>query len=507
MEKLNKIFCISQVRDIDKYTIEHEPVSSLDLMERAAEAWTDFFLKVLDTDSKIVVVAGNGNNGGDGYVIARLLLEEGYDVVVFRLMADKPFSKDCEANYKRWVKCGGEVRVMASPEDFQVEPESIIIDAIFGIGLDRKVTGLAADIIKKMNVSPNLVVAVDMPSGLMGEDNTDNDPGAIVCADYTFTFQFAKVAFMLPENACYVGQWEVLDIGLNEEMIEKTETPWYYTTQENIRAILPVPGKFSHKGINGKGLLIAGSYGMMGAAVLAAKAALRSGVGLLYCHVPIRGGDTMQVSVPEAILDLDKSQTCFTGVKAADQYDAIAVGPAIGQGPETVAALKNLLQERKGVTILDADALNLMSEHRELLEYLHDKCILTPHMKEFERLAGKSANDFDRLNKLSTFASRWRVYIVLKGANSVVATPQGHFYFNMSGNPGMAKGGTGDVLTGVLLALAANGMDVFQVARIGVFAHGLAADLLAEEYGYRGICSGMIAEGMGKAWKELEKIS
>lgn len=504
MEKLNKIFCTSQIPVIDKYTIEHEPISSLDLMERAAETWTDFFENRVNGFTKAVVVAGNGNNGGDGYVIARLLRTVGWDVVVFRLMADQEFSKDCEVNYKRWVKDGGKVKVMTCLEDFQVEPDTIIIDAIFGSGLNRKVTGLAADIIKQMNASQNMIAAVDIPSGLMGEDNTDNDPDAIVRADYTFTFQFPKVAFLLPENADYVGTWEVLDIGLSEEIIAKTETPWYFTTQENIRDILPVSGKFAHKGTNGKGLLIAGSHGMMGAAVLAARAALRSGIGLLYCHVPLKGGDIMQVSVPEAILDLDKSQTCFTGVKAPGQYDAIAVGPALGQGPETAAALKDLLQDRKGVTILDADALNLMAEHRELLECLHEKCILTPHMKEFERLAGKSANDFDRLNKLSNFASRWHVYVILKGANSVIATPQGHFYFNMSGNPGMAKGGAGDVLTGVLLALAANGMDVLQVARIGVFAHGLAADLLAEEYGYRGICSGMIAEAMGKAWKRLE---
>ena len=504
MEKLNKIFCTSQIRDIDKYTIEHEPISSLDLMERAAETWADIFENRVNGFTKVVVVAGNGNNGGDGYVIARLLRTVGWDVVVFRLMTDQEFSRDCEVNYKRWVKDGGEVKVMTCPEDFQVESDTVIIDAIFGSGLNRKVTGLAAEIIKQMNTSQNTVAAVDIPSGLMGEDNTDNDPDAIVRADYTFTFQFPKVAFLLPENADYVGKWEVLDIGLSEEMIAKTETSWYFTTQENVRDILPVTGKFAHKGTNGKGLLIAGSYGMMGAAVLAARAALRSGIGLLYCHVPVKGGDIMQVSVPEAILDLDKSQTCFTGVKALDQYDAIAVGPALGQGPETAAALKGLLQDRKGVTILDADALNLMAEHRELLECLHEKCILTPHMKEFERLAGKSANDFDRLNKLSNFASRWRVYVILKGANSVIATPQGHFYFNMSGNPGMAKGGAGDVLTGVLLALAANGMDALQVARIGVFAHGLAADLLAAEYGYRGICSGMIAEAMGKAWKQLE---
>lgn len=504
METLNKIFCTKQIAALDKYSIEREQISSSDLMERAAGRWTDFFLKTFKNGTKVVVVAGNGNNGGDGYVIARLLQSAGWDVEVVRLMPDKQFSPDCEVNYRRWLECGGSVKEVDRPEDFEVARDSLLIDAIFGSGLNRKITGPVAEIIRKINGCPNRVVAVDIPSGLMGEDNAGNDATAIIRADYTFTFQFPKVAFMLPENAEYVGEWHVLDIGLDAEIIRKTETPWYYTTRETVERILPVTGTFAHKGTNGRGLLIAGSYGMMGAAVLAAKAALRSGVGLLYCHVPGKGGDVIQTAVPEAILELDESKVRFSGIKSTRKYDAIAVGPALGQGPETVAALRKLLQEWKGATILDADALNILAEHRELLDLLHDKCILTPHMKEFERLAGKSANDFDRLNKLSNFAGRYGICVILKGAHTVVATPQGQLYFNMSGNPGMAKGGAGDVLTGVLLALAANGINIPDVARIGVFAHGLSADLLAEEYGYRGISSGMIAEGMGKAWKILE---
>ena len=271
-----------------------------------------------------------------------------------------------------------------------------------------------------------------------------------------------------------------------------------------MKKLLPVPLKFARKCLNGSGLLVAGRRGMMGAAVLAAKAALRSGIGLLYCHVPKQEGGILQMSVPEAILDFDSSEEGFSFISGCGRFDAVAVGPGLGQSPETCAGLRRLLKEWRGVTVLDADALNLMSEHPEMLDLLHEKCILTPHPKEFERLAGKSENDFDRLKKLSIFACQYHTYVVLKGAYSAIATPQGKLFFNMSGNPGMAKGGAGDVLTGVLLALAACGMEVFDVVRCGVFAHGLAGDILARQYGYRGISAGMLAEAMSEAWKELE---
>lgn len=505
MGTFNKIFKTAEIHAIDQYTIEHEPVSALDLMERAGSAWTEFFLKKSRENAEVRVLAGNGNNGGDGYVIARLLKGVRRKVVVFRLAGE--MSEDCRINYGRWIDTGGEVCEITAASDFVAGKDTVIIDALFGSGLNRPVGGLAKEVIGKVNSSGCKIFAVDIPSGLMGEDNSGNDPEAIVRAHYTFTFQFPKLAFMLPENACYVGDWQVVDIGLHPEILARTPADWFYTTATEVRKILPGVGKSDHKGTNGKGLLVAGAYGMMGAAVLAAKAAVRSGVGVLHTHVPSKGGVSLQTAVPESILDIDYAEECFSGITGVKKYDAVAVGPAIGQRPETVEALKKLLQTWRGITIIDADALNILAAHREMLGLLHDKCLLTPHIKEFERLAGKSANDFDRLNKLSTFVSQYQVYVILKGAYSVVATPQGQFYFNMSGNPGMAKGGAGDVLTGVLLGLAANGLEVRDIARIGVYAHGLCGDLLVGEYGHRGISAGMLAEGMGKAWKELEMLN
>jgi len=501
METLNKVFRTADIRLIDRYTIEQERIASAGLMERAATVFTNAFLRISGPVRRVVVVAGNGNNGGDGYAVARMLADKGIKVVVYPADPEGKMSPDCELNDKRWLEMGGEVKEMT---DWKIVPGDVIIDAVFGSGLNRKVTGRAAEVIRQINRSVCPVVAVDMPSGLMGEDNGENDRETIVKADYTLTFQFPKLAFMLAENAEYVGDWQVLDIGLHPRALEETASPYYYVTEDDIRKRMPRPAKFAHKGLNGRGLLIAGKYGMMGAAVLAAKSAVRSGCGLLYVRVPRKGMELIQTTVPEAIPDPDRSGNCFSAPLASGAYDALAVGPAIGQAPETEKALGDLLKTWKGPLILDADALNILSRHEEWLGYLHPQCLLTPHQKEFERLAGKSKNDFDRLNKLSIFASRYRTYVILKGAYSVLATPDGKLIFNTTGNPGMAKGGAGDVLTGVLLGLAANGLDMGEVALIGMYAHGLAGDLVAGEKGYRGVCAGEIAEGIGKAWKRLE---
>lgn len=501
MKKLNKILRVGIMPAIDKYTVEHEGISSLDLMERAAQAWVDAFLQKKTEKGKVVVMAGYGNNGGDGYAIARLLSERGFEVNVVIPGDGKGMSADCEMNACRWVEAGGTIKVLEESESWCLEEETVVVDALFGIGLNRPVSGVAAAMIQKVNELPNEVFAVDIPSGLMGEDNANNDRKVIIKADYTFTFHAPKLAFLLEENAVYTGTWEVLDIGL-QDMTEGGS--WFYTNKGIVRELLPPVDIFAHKGTNGRGLLIAGSKGMMGAAVLASKGALHAGIGVLHCLVPEPEACIMQIAVPEAVLEFvgESDEWSFRNIRK--DIRVIAVGPGIGQGQEAYRLLEKLLREWCGKTILDADALNLLADKKELLEDLHEGCLLTPHAKEFERLVGKSENDFDRLNKLLTFAKHYKVHIILKGAYSVVATPAGELHFNMSGNPGMAKGGCGDVLTGVLLALAANGMDLKDVARIGCFVHGLAADLLIGKVGMRGITSGMVAENLGEAWKQVE---
>ncbi|MDE7374461.1 MAG: NAD(P)H-hydrate epimerase, partial [Odoribacter sp.] len=312
----------ARMPEIDKFTIEHEPITSLELMERASRIWSECFLEKFPSVSSVAVLAGCGNNGGDGFAIARMLKAQGVEVMVWQLKTGNRISLDCEANAYRWKEVGGEVSAVCLPEDLNIKEDAVVVDAIFGSGLNRRITGLVAEVIRRLNTLKNTVVAVDIPSGLLGENNADNDRSAIVQADYTFTFQYPKLAFFLPENACYVGEWSVLDIGLHPAATEVVSTDWYYTTAEVVAVLLPPPGKFDHKGVNGRGLLIAGSYGMMGGAVLAARAAVCSGIGLLHCHLPQRGGDVMQVAVPEAVLDVDDSPCCFSGEQGKREYDA-----------------------------------------------------------------------------------------------------------------------------------------------------------------------------------------
>lgn len=502
MEKLNKIYRTADIPLIDCYTIDYEKISSWELMERAARIWTDFFIENMKNKMPVIVVAGHGNNGGDGYAIARMLYMRGIEVEVVCLLLGCDFSENCMRNRILWQNARGKITIIDQPVCWTPNKDAVLVDAIFGSGLNRPVEGLAAEMIHRLNDLPNVVYAVDMPSGLMGEDNSMNDLTTIVRADYTYTFQFPKLSFLLPANALYVGEWSVLNIGLKTEGLEPQGE---CTSLQIVRELLPSPGRFDHKGVNGRGLLVAGSYGMMGAAVLAASGALHSGVGVLHCHVPGECVNILQTAVPEAVLDIDVVGRYFSHVNNLDNYNAIAIGPGIGQNQSSVEGLENLLHVWKGPLILDADALNILAMHPELLKSLPAGCLLTPHVKEFERLVGKCENDFVRLNKLIIFAKLYKVYLVLKGAYSVVATPDGKIFFNMSGNPGMAKGGVGDVLTGVLLALAANGLEMLDVARIGVFVHGLAADILVEKYGFRGITSGMLAQKMGFAWKRIEK--
>jgi len=504
MEKFYKIFETKVAKDIDNYIIINNNITSLELMDRASKVWTNKFLDLFSKEVSVSVVAGKGNNGGDGYVIARKLKKLGFKVTVYCINTDSETSSDCEHNKRRYELMGGTLINVSSVSDFAPIGNSVVIDAIFGSGLNRAVEGLTSELIKKINELPLAVVSVDIPSGLMGENNSANDPFSIIKADYTFTFMYPKLSFLFSENVDYVGDWCILDLGYDISGMNNVHTNYHYLKKNNIMDILPIPQRFAHKGINGKGLLVAGKVGMMGAALLASRAALRSGLGHLTCHIPISCSNIIQLGAPEAVLDFDKLE-CFSKMENLDRFNAIAVGPGIGKEAETVKALKILLKNWKGRIVIDADALNIISENKEMFSLLHEGCILTPHIKEFERLVGKCANDFERIKKLTKFAADKKVYVVLKGAFSTVATPEGLCYFNTSGNPGMATAGAGDVLTGVLLAMIACKMPTFEAVISGVFAHGLSGDLAVKECGMRGLCAGVIADGMGKAWKILEE--
>jgi hydroxyethylthiazole kinase-like uncharacterized protein yjeF len=505
-----KVFTTSRIREIDALTIRHEPVASVDLMERAALACTIWLEERFSRDTSFIILTGPGNNGGDGWAIGRLLAGKGYSNI--RLFSVSPFSElstDAAINHQRLLDQNlVPVTVIESADQFPViRKNDIILDSLFGSGLSRPLNGLAAELVKHINLSGAGVIAVDLPSGLMGEDNSGNTPDTIVKAKHTLTFQFPKLSFFFSENDEFVGEWTILDIGLHRESIEKTGTPYYYLTRDDISRMIRPRRKFSHKGTYGHALLIAGSYGMMGAAVLASKACLRAGAGLVTVHIPRKGYDILQSAVPEAIVSLDPSDERFSEPPVLASYSAVGAGPGIGTTPVVEHALENLLQNCSKPLVIDADALNLIAAHKEWLERIPANSILTPHPKEFERLAGKSATGYDRLMKQIEFARDRKVILVLKGANTSIAMPDGTCYFNSTGNPGMATGGSGDVLTGMILSLLAQGYETYDAARTGVYLHGLAGDLAACSAGRNSLIASDITEHIGSAFMKTEILS
>lgn len=469
-----KILDTNQIRELDAYTIQHEPVSSIDLMERASRAFVDWFTLHFPVTKKIGVVCGTGNNGGDGLAIARMLHEWEFSVQVWIIRGGAPESEDFRVNKKRLNEKIEQREIRSDKEDISFSGCDVLIDAIFGSGLSRPAAGVYARVIHLVNEAPALRIAVDIPSGLMADAPS---PGPIVRADHTVTFQLPKLSFLFPGTYPFTGDWEALDIGLDKDFIKQAAAKYFYTRMKDVRRIMRVRKKHDHKGTFGHALLIAGSYGKMGAAVLASRAALRVGLGLLTTHIPKCGYTIIQGAVPEAMALVDDNAEIFTGAREPGSYAAVGVGPGLGQDARTVKALTGVLEQCDKPVVLDADALNILAANRHLLPLIPAGSILTPHPKEFERLAGEWKNDFEKLALQQQMASDFRVIVVLKGAHTSVATPTGDVHFNSTGNPGMGTGGSGDVLTGVLTGLLAQNYSPVEAAVAGVFLHGFSGDL------------------------------
>ena len=500
-----KIFNTSQIKEIDEYTILHEPVSSIDLMERAANGCAIWLEKRFSFSEKFVVFAGPGNNGGDGLAIARLLMEKHFgNIKVFILNTGSPYSHDMRVNIERLHQAKVDLYEISQSSDMPtIERSSIVIDALFGSGLSRPLEGMAAKIVEHINGSGCRVISVDIPSGLFGEDNSGNS-GSIIQATYTLTFQFPKRAFFYSENSVYTGMWHVIDIGLHPEAILENKTSHHYLTFEDIASRIMKRQLFSHKGNYGHGLLVAGSYGMTGAAILAAKACYMSGAGLVTCHVPERCYPIVQGAIPEAIFSMDRSPDIFTGIDAGKEYDALGTGPGLGTNEVTADALEELIERFRKPVIIDADALNIISVRKDLLDKLKPESIITPHPREFDRIFGECRSGYQRNMLQAEMAKKYGIIIVLKGAFTSVTMPDGSCYFNSTGNPGMATAGSGDVLTGIILALITQGYEPANAALIGPYVHGLAGDLAAEVTGYHALTASGIIDNLGKAFKKLE---
>lgn len=498
-----KIFPSSSIKKLDAYTIEHEPISSIDLMERAATALTKAIIQRWTPQTPVIVFAGPGNNGGDALAVARMMAEKEYDVEVYLFNTKGELSADCQTN-KEQIAAMRNVKFHEISTQFvppTLTAEHLVIDGLFGSGLNKPLSGGFAAVVKYINSSPATVVSIDIPSGLMGEENTFNIKSNIIRADYTYSLQLPKLAFLFAENAEFVGKWELLDIQLSQEAIKQSETNYELTEAEDIRTLIKPRKQFAHKGNFGHALLIAGSKGMAGASILSARACLRSGVGLLTVHAPLCNCTILQTSVPEAMVESDADESCFAVPTDTDDYQAIAIGPGLGKSEETETALLEQLQHCQTPAVLDADALNILANHRHALTHLPKGSILTPHPKELERLVGKCQDSYERLTKACELAKNANVHIILKGAYSAIITPEGKCYFNPTGNPGMATGGSGDVLTGVILALLAQGYDTDAAARIGTYVHGLAGDIAQSKQGTIGLIASDIIDSLPAAWK------
>ena len=491
-----KILNTEQIRQLDKYTIENEPISSLDLMERASNAFVYWFCNQFVNTRPVAVFCGKGNNGGDGLAIARILDTLGYDVKVYIVAYTADESADFKQNLER-LKTHTKPAFITSQTDFpHLNPSEVCIDALLGSGLSRPAEGLLAQVIESFNALPNKRVSVDIASGLFADKaNKKND--VIIKPDFTVSFQIPKLAFLLPQNALYAGEWHIVDIGLNKEFIQKTHSNFYYTEKNDADRIKKPREKFSHKGTFGHALLLAGSFGKMGAAVLSGRACLRSGIGLLSMHAPGCGYEILQISIPEAMATVDENQKYLSQLPDLKPYSAIGIGPGIGQEAATANVLEQLLDEIDVPLLIDADALNILSTNRHLLEKLPANTILTPHPKEFQRLAGDSENEFERLENGRQFAQRYNVIICLKGANTAVILPNGEVHFNSTGNAGMATGGTGDVLSGIITGLLAQKYTPAEAAILGVYEHGAAGDKAAQQRGQSALIASDVIEHLG----------
>lgn len=498
-----KILSAEQIRALDAFTIKEEPIASIDLMERASLTFVNWFVEQFpNEDIPVQIFCGIGNNGGDGLAIARLLHQRFYTVAIVWCKISLNTSEDFAVNFKRLPKRKAIPLTAIKTEDElpEIKPNAIIIDAIFGSGLNRPVKGYWAKLIDWINTQANTVVSVDIPSGLFADQHTSS---ISIKADYTFSFELPKLAFLFPENQDKVGIWISQPIGLHKDFLKEVQSNFHYVDQLLAHSLLKARSKFDHKGTYGHALLLVGSYGKVGAAVLAAKACLRSGAGLVTVHAPSSAYQILQISVPEAMVSIDEDEHYFSSLPNLKPYKAIGVGCGLDKQKITTTALKKLLEQSEQPLVLDADALNILSEHPSWYSKIPEGSILTPHPKEFERLFGKTAHNFERNRLQREQAKKLGIYIILKGAHTCIACPDGNAYFNSTGNPGMATAGSGDVLTGIITGLIAVGYPSFEAALLGVYLHGLAGDIAAYNIGEDSMIASDIIQHLGTAFQQL----
>jgi NAD(P)H-hydrate epimerase len=501
-----EILSAAQIRAWDEYTMQHEPIASVDLMERAAASCLAWLERSGYLGRSFSIYCGKGNNGGDGLALARLLSQRDCAVKVYILESGHTGTHDFQANLERLRQTTVEVGFVEGPEHFPPVPSGdVLIDAILGSGLNRRLDGLTASLVEHLNKSGNELIAIDIPSGLFVSSSSKGN--TVIRADHTLSFQVYKSAFLMPENEAWIGEVHILDIGLHPDFLRDVVADTELVDPSFIGAIFKPRKSFANKGNFGHALLVAGSFGKIGAAVLAGRACLKSGAGLLTILTPGCGYGILQTTIPEAMIlaDPDEKQHTVLPADGTGKYSVVGVGPGIGTDDGTVAFLRELLAQYRKPMVVDADALNILARHPELMALLPANSILTPHPKEFERLFGSSADDYARVDKARAEAKKHQVVIVLKGHYTFIATPGGKGYFNSTGNAGMAKGGSGDTLTGMLTALLGQAYSPGEAAIFGVYLHGFAGDLAAADLSQESMLPSDLADRLGRAFLHIQQ--
>ncbi|WP_224483184.1 NAD(P)H-hydrate dehydratase [Robertkochia aurantiaca] len=499
-----KIFSREQIREADRLTIERQDISSTELMERAGRRIFEWLKIHTDLGERPVhIITGTGNNGGDGLVVGRYMLEMGLEPHVWIVAYSDKRSEDFKINLERFKSSGGGVTELTPDKAIPDWPSgSLFIDAVFGTGLNRPPADWIAKLFKRINDTQGVKVAIDIPSGLY-MDRVPESGEFIFHADHTLSFQVAKLVFLLPQTGDFAGKWTVLDIGLDRDFIENQPVVYRLTGHNEVSGMIKERDHFSHKGDYGHVLLVGGSLGKMGAVVMSGKAALRAGSGLVSLFVPSAGNSIVQTALPEAMAIFDDHAEKITNIDFNMHPTIIGMGPGMGTDKATLGAFRNFLENHSKPMVLDADALNLLAENNSMINLLPKGSVLTPHPGELKRLIGEWKDDFDKLAKVKTYCLTHSLILVVKGAYTLITDGQ-RSRFNIIGNAGMATGGSGDVLTGVICALISQGLPAFDAATAGVYLHGLAGDLAKEKHGEQAMIATDIIACLGAAYKKLK---
>ena len=499
-----KIFSKEQIYKGDQLTAKKQNISSTELMERAGtQIFNWIHERMKGAQVPIHVFCGIGNNGGDGLVLARQLINYGYNVHTYVVNCSEKRTQDFLVNYDRIKQTSRKWPEMLNCEaDFPtIGPDDIIVDAVFGIGLNRPANEWVQGLFQYFRASKAFTLAIDLPSGLY-PDKVPEEENGVVWADYTLSFQSPKLVFFLPETFKYTVQWEVLDIGIDPEFLQNTETEVELIGKNEMLPIYKPREKFSNKGTYGHALLIGGSYGKVGAMILSGRAALASGAGLVTTFIPKCGYVPMQSNAPEIMIVTDTDEEQLTSIEYDLQPTAVGIGMGMGTDEKTQVAFQEFLKSNTFPLIIDADGINLLAKHKKDLKLLKPQTILTPHPKELERIIGKWKDDFDKLKKAKAFSRKHKCILVIKGAHTITVF-DGKLYINTTGNPGLSTGGTGDVLTGIITGLICQGYEPLTASLFGVYLHGKSADIAVEDYGYQSLIASHVIDYLGQAYLDL----